>query len=59
MNREKAIAILIACAERRDEIVHANNGLCPDALEGHGSRDPECVVCQALMVFDKETRNDR
>ena len=56
MNRDKAIAILAAYAERRDEIVHANNGLCPDAFEGHDSRDQECVVCQALMVLEREPK---
>ncbi len=54
MTKNEAIAVLIAYAERRDGIVHINSGLCPDILEGHDSRDPECIVCQALMVFDKE-----
>jgi len=38
--------VLRAHAEGR--IQHANRGLCPDSIEGHGSRDPDCPVCQAL-----------
>lgn len=29
-------------------INHANNGLCPDQIEGHDARDPDCTVCRAL-----------
>lgn len=54
MTQQEAIKILIAYAERKDEVVHANNGLCPDVFEGHDSRDPDCLVCQALMAIDKE-----
>jgi len=38
--------ILREYAEGR--IDHAGDGLCPDAIEGHGSRDPDCPVCRAL-----------
>nr|WP_285311284.1 hypothetical protein [Stenotrophomonas maltophilia] len=41
---------LIAHAEGR--VSHANNGLCPDQVEGHQTRDPECPVCQALLSLD-------
>lgn len=30
-------------------INHANNGLCPDEVEGHDTRDPDCPVCRALI----------
>lgn len=30
-------------------INHANNGLCPDEVEGHDTRDPDCPVCCALL----------
>ncbi|HHA2757964.1 TPA: hypothetical protein ACOEQX_001202 [Stenotrophomonas maltophilia] len=30
-------------------INHANNGLCPDEVEGHDTRDPDCPVCSALI----------
>ncbi|HHX2196053.1 TPA: hypothetical protein ACU7CE_005846 [Pseudomonas aeruginosa] len=31
------------------EVQHLNNGLCPDAFEGHEARDPDCPVCRALL----------
>ncbi|HCW0208308.1 TPA: hypothetical protein OW314_006110 [Pseudomonas aeruginosa] len=31
------------------EVKHLNNGLCPDAFEGHEARDPDCPVCRALL----------
>lgn len=31
------------------EVGHLNNGHCPDALEGHETRDPNCSVCRALI----------
>lgn len=34
------------------ELLHDNNGLCPDIVEGHDSRDPDCPACQALIAFD-------
>lgn len=33
-------------------VSHVNNGLCPDQVEGHQTRDPECPVCQALLSLD-------
>ncbi|HHK3786362.1 TPA: hypothetical protein ACQTX0_006566 [Pseudomonas aeruginosa] len=30
-------------------VKHLNNGLCPDAFEGHEARDPDCPVCRALL----------
>ncbi|HGS7985188.1 TPA: hypothetical protein ACMFTV_004441 [Pseudomonas aeruginosa] len=30
-------------------VKHMNNGLCPDCLEGHEARDPDCPVCRALL----------
>lgn len=37
------------------EIEHLNNGLCPDDIEGHEARDPDCPVCRALL--DTESDN--
>ncbi|PTZ99577.1 hypothetical protein DB380_10550 [Pseudomonas aeruginosa] len=37
------------------EVKHLNNGLCPDCLEGHEARDPDCPVCRALL--DTESDN--
>jgi len=31
------------------EIKHLRDGLCPDELEGHDARDPDCPACQVLM----------
>lgn len=31
---------------------HANNGMCPGAVDGSQMRDPECKVCQALNVLE-------
>lgn len=36
-------------------VKHMNNGLCPDCLEGHEARDPDCPVCRALL--DTESNN--
>jgi len=44
--RDLVLQTLIAHAEGR--IDHAGNGLCPDELEGHDARDPDCAVCRAL-----------
>ncbi|HFN4543865.1 TPA: hypothetical protein ACGSPD_001803 [Pseudomonas aeruginosa] len=30
-------------------VKHLNNGLCPDEIEGHEARDPDCPVCRALL----------
>lgn len=35
------------------QIAHANNGLCPDEVEGFVTRDDECPACQALMAADQ------
>lgn len=32
-------------------VPHVFNGMCPDAVEGHDSRDPDCPACQALILF--------
>lgn len=32
-----------------NEVSHANNGQCPDDLEGFAVRDPDCPACQAIM----------
>ncbi|ARI45751.1 TPA: hypothetical protein SL665_001638 [Pseudomonas aeruginosa] len=37
------------------EVKHLNNGLCPDDIEGHEARDPDCPVCRALL--DTESDN--
>jgi hypothetical protein len=31
-----------------NETRHVYMGLCPDELEGHNSRDPDCPACQAI-----------
>lgn len=31
-----------------NEMPHLYNGLCPDAIEGHDSRDPDCPACKAI-----------
>ncbi len=39
------------------EVMHLNNGLCPDDIEGHEARDPDCPVCRALIETGKESDN--
>lgn len=39
------------------EVGHLNNGHCPDGLEGHETRDPDCPVCRALIETGKESDN--
>ncbi|MFU4907926.1 hypothetical protein ACM7ZU_10275 [Pseudomonas aeruginosa] len=39
------------------EVKHLNNGLCPDDIEGHEARDPDCPVCGALIETGKESDN--
>ncbi|ELT7340126.1 hypothetical protein R8P16_002261 [Pseudomonas aeruginosa] len=39
------------------EVQHLNNGLRPDAFEGHEARDPDCPVCRALIETGKESDN--
>ncbi|HGN1450904.1 TPA: hypothetical protein ACKRP6_005215 [Pseudomonas aeruginosa] len=34
------------------EVKHLNNGLCPDDIEGHEARDPDCPVCRALLATE-------
>lgn len=46
---EPAIDILRRAAT--GEIVHLNQGLCPDRLDHH-SRDPDCDVCKAIIAVD-------
>ncbi|HGM4823463.1 TPA: hypothetical protein ACKP7E_002326 [Pseudomonas aeruginosa] len=38
-------------------VKHLNNGLCPDDIEGHEARDPDCPVCRALLS-EQEGGND-
>ncbi len=35
------------------ELRHAFNGMCPDAVEGASTRDPDCPACQALSEADQ------
>ncbi|WP_153899510.1 hypothetical protein [Pseudomonas aeruginosa] len=35
------------------EVGHLNNGHCPDDLEGRETRDPDCLVCKALIDTEK------
>lgn len=39
------------------EVGHLNNGHCPDDIEGHEARDPDCPVCRALIETGKESDN--
>lgn len=32
------------------KLQHINLGLCPDAIEGHETRDEECPACRALVA---------
>lgn len=43
---------LIAHAEGR--VHHANQGGCPNEIDGHGARDGNCPVCQALLALEAE-----
>jgi len=36
-------------------LTHDYNGQCPDDVEGHDSRDPECPACQVLLRYDART----
>lgn len=49
---EDALRVLVGHAT--GEIKHLNNGMCPDDLEGHDTRDPDCAVCRALIDAGKE-----
>jgi hypothetical protein len=31
-------------------IAHVNNGMCPDSVEGHDTRDPDCPACRVLIA---------
>lgn len=35
-------------------IPHIFNGMCPDAIEGHDSRDPDCPACQLLILSGQQ-----
>lgn len=39
------------------KVMHLNNGLCPDDIDGHEARDPDCPVCRALIETGKESDN--
>lgn len=51
---ELALNVLLQAAQR--EIHHNNDGLCPDELEGYVTRDPDCLVCQAISTVQDEYR---
>lgn len=34
------------------KIAHANNGSCPDAIEGYDKRDEDCPACRAIALID-------
>ena len=36
------------------QVVHVNNGLCPDTLEGPDVRDPDCPACQILLAMGSD-----
>lgn len=48
MDTKTAWQTLRDYAEGRANIDHKGHGMCPDEMEGHDSRDPECPLCQAL-----------
>ncbi|WP_208604371.1 hypothetical protein [Pseudomonas delhiensis] len=54
---EDTLRVLIGHAT--GEIKHLNNGMCPDDLEGHDTRDPDCAVCRALLGEGKEVADER
>lgn len=55
--RDRVVQTLIAHAEGR--VDHAGNGLCPDGLEGHDARDPDCVVCRALSRVAQPQQDEK
>ncbi|WP_205420745.1 hypothetical protein [Stenotrophomonas sp. G4] len=42
-------AVRVLTDHATGRINHANNGLCPDQVEGHDTRAPHCPVCRALI----------
>lgn len=36
------------------EVPHLYQGACPDAVEGHDSRDPLCPACRLLIAAELE-----
>lgn len=44
--KDEEIARLRAVVDGR--VNHVYNGLCPDLVQGHDTRDPECTACAAL-----------
>lgn len=52
--RLSAVDELRQYAEGR--VRHLNRGICPDAIAGHASRDPECPVCRALVRLASEAK---
>lgn len=50
MDANSIIAQLVAVAN--GQVKHVYNGLCPDAVEGHNTRDDECPACRALIAAD-------
>lgn len=35
------------------ELAHRFDGLCPESMESHNERDPDCPACKVLMEVDK------
>lgn len=48
----KALDILVRFA--KGEVQHSNMGLCPEAPSETTTRDPECLVCNALTEVDSD-----
>ena len=51
----EAMHVLVAHAEGRAR--HLFNGQCPDAVEGHAARDPQCLVCQSLGIVQRRIQD--
>lgn len=48
-----ASAVSVLQKAATGEAAHVYQGLCPDAVEGHQSRDPDCEVCRALIKVEE------
>lgn len=57
LTQEQALKVLVKHA--MGTAPHANNGLCPDSVEGAQVRDSECKVCQALNVLAEDSLNEQ
>ena len=49
-DQQQIINDLIAVAT--GQVDHVYMGQCPDQIEGHEVRDPDCPACQAIMAAE-------